>query len=44
MTSAKALLGDNDPRMAQFYYDYGNYLLEKIERNGELFGTFKPTK
>lgn len=44
MSSAKQLLGEVHPRMATFYYEYGNYLLEKIEKNGEVFGTFKPTK
>lgn len=30
--------------MAKFYYEYGSYLLDKIEKNGEIFGSFKPTK
>lgn len=44
MESAKSLFGDVNPKMAKFYYEYGSYLLDKIEKNGEIFGSFKPTK
>ena len=37
MLMAKDTLGETSYQMAQFYYEYGNFLLQKIEANLDLF-------
>ena len=41
MNKAKDVLGERHRKMARFYYQYGLYLLARIERNADVFGKMK---
>ena len=38
MNKAKETLGERARRMAPFYYQYGLYMLSKIEKNADIIG------
>ena len=37
MLKAKDTLGESSYHMAQFYYEYGHYILQKMENNMDIF-------
>lgn len=37
MNKAKDALGESNYQMAQFYYEYANYILKKFEANIDIF-------
>jgi hypothetical protein len=37
MIKAKDQLGENSYSMAQFYFEYANFILEKVENNLQIF-------
>lgn len=38
MNKAKDTLGELNYHMAYFYYEYGNFILNKFEKNLDIFG------
>jgi len=39
MVKAKDAFGEMGYQMAQFYYEYGHFMLERIEKNMDIFNS-----